>query len=209
MNERLFLEILDWNAKMVQCSNNIELKISARLDENKENLLQIIKIKKPRRPQRGQNIPLISQEKADNCIMQVKENLRLLQIFIENINTLTEALTRFNIEMQKIHQSNTVTEKERFFIHTTAKILKEKIPQFLTNRSRDYVITINKVNETLNSLTLETTRDSLHYQKEFSEYLVNCFNYITNAIRQINYRIDTFTKKPPINNFRPNPNSPF
>ena len=63
-NERLFLEILDWNNKTVQCAGNIELKIIERNDVSQNTLLQSFKIKKPRRPLPGEEFPLLSLEEA-------------------------------------------------------------------------------------------------------------------------------------------------
>ena len=192
MNERLFLEILDWNAKMVQCCNNIGLAIYEKKDEEKASLLQAFKIKKPKKPKPGQEIPLIASNKAEEIVNEIGNNIVALERFEENITNINDVLQKFNVEMNKIHQSSTVTQTEREFIHTTAKIIEEKLPKIFENSSKTYAIKIEKVNETLKNLHQETNKDNLAYQKEFSEYLVNCFNYITNAMQQINGRIDSF-----------------
>ena len=150
------------------------------------------KIKRPKKNSRGQYALLISTEEAYEIVNEIGKNLLAIRIFENNIEEINQALVRFNHEMKKIHESSTITQEERDFIHTTANILKEMLPKFFENKSKNYSISIAKVNETLNSLSTEINKDNLVYQKEFSEYLVNCFNYINNAVQQINYRIDLF-----------------
>jgi cell division protein ZapA (FtsZ GTPase activity inhibitor) len=195
INERVFLEILDWNLKLVQCCDNIQLLIYDKKQEDKESLLRPFKIKRPKRASIAKQVPLIATEKAHEIVNEIGNNLLAIHIFEKNIEEINQALIRFNDEMKKIHESSTITQEERDFIHTTANILKQMLPKFLENKSKNYGMTIAKVNETLNSLSTEISKENLVYQKEFSEYLVNCFNYISNAVQQMNHRIDLFFNK--------------
>jgi len=192
INERLFLEILDWNLKFIQCCTNIEMSIYEKKDDEKKTLFQSFKIKKPKKPLPGQNIELIETQKAKDIVIEIGKNILLFQIFIKNIDLVNQSLVSFNQQMKQIHESTTITEDEKDYIRTTANILKDRIPHLLQNKSKNYAIVIKKVDETLNHLMIEVSKENLLYQKEFSEYLVNCFNYILNANKQIVQRIDVF-----------------
>ena len=119
-------------------------------------------------------------------------NVKFFRVFDENLRQVNDALVRFNTEMTKIHESSVLTSADVAYIHTVSHILKDKFPNLLINKSKHYFLKIDKVESTLNALNQETTKENLNYQKDFSVYLVQCFEYIFNACNQMSYKIDAF-----------------
>jgi hypothetical protein len=85
INERVFLEILDWNLKLVQCCENIQLLIYDKKEDNKESLLRAFKIKRPKKSLSAKRVPLIATEKAHEIVNEIGNNLLAIRIFEENI----------------------------------------------------------------------------------------------------------------------------
>lgn len=190
MNDLLFLEILDWNAKMVQCSNNIELSVT--LPPSEINLIHSVKIKRPKRPLPGQTVPLVARSEIQPTLLSVIHNLLYLREFFSNLQNINQSLVVFNEQMESIHKHQILSKQDTEYIYTVSKILSGNLPKMLQHKKGRFGLQIGKLKHTLEQLAVETDKEQLNYQKEFSQYLVNCFNYIFNAMQQIQQRIDRF-----------------